>query len=156
MIEKPISVRVAEALGEKPLDAEWGYSGPPEEGTWSHERSRLFKTIDEAKAAYTAMGIVKSQPDEWYLCYWKDGWGPICVPEYDTEWFETGPLIEKYGMQIHPSLLTGGWYAWENLASRPDSWSSKPPDPPLLSGHGDTPLIAVCNLILNLKEAGKL
>ena len=70
--------------------------------------------------------------------------------EYDTDWSATGPLIERLGITVgrpdHPALRAadGEWFALH-----PDH-----EDGP--QEYGPTPLIAVCNLILALKEAGKL
>src|SRR3972149_10154355 len=69
--------------------------------------------------------------------------GPgVDVPRYDTDWSATGPLIEKYGIETKPNGAF--WQAWV--------------DEPAMGGAevGPTPLLAVCNLILALKAAGKL
>ena len=75
------------------------------------------------------------------------GWAPI--PRYDTDWNATGPLIEKYGVWLHPcdcgEPKEHHWTANSEL----DAFESD-------GGDGKTPLIAVCNLILALKESGKL
>jgi hypothetical protein len=58
---------------------------------------------------------------------------------YDRDWSVTGPLIEEYGIAL------------EVLPS--DAWAARL----VAEARGETPLIAVCNLILVLvKEAGKL
>ena len=64
------------------------------------------------------------------------------VPRYDTDWSATGPLIEKYGVAswIDPQ---GIWHA----ISLPSSGEHR---------DGDTPLEAVCSLLLALHKAGKL
>jgi hypothetical protein len=70
------------------------------------------------------------------------------IPRYDTDWSATGPLIEKYGICLDKG---------------PD-WAAFPREPFIFSDdverpcvvHAATPLIAVCFLILALKEAGKL
>jgi hypothetical protein len=61
------------------------------------------------------------------------------VPRYDEDWSATGPLIEKYGLALHPGLPRAATDADQRLA-----------------GEGDTYLIAVCHLILALHAAGKL
>lgn len=66
-----------------------------------------------------------------------------CCPRYDTDWSATGPLIEKYGIDF---------YRCEDWDSSP-RWEADRDD---LTRTGPTPLIAVCNLILALKAAGKL
>jgi hypothetical protein len=61
------------------------------------------------------------------------------IPRYDTDWSATGHLIEKYGIDLE----RGGAGQWR--AYGPGS-----------EAEGDTPLLAVCNLLLALKAAGKL
>jgi len=80
------------------------------------------------------------------------------VPPYDTDWSATGPLIEKYKIMLWPWNETA-WCA----ERRVDLGVPADPERPLETGpssdswvKGETPLIAVCNLILWLKEAGKL
>jgi hypothetical protein len=63
----------------------------------------------------------------------------LAVPRYDTDWSATSPLIERLGLVLYCS-------------DRP--WADAPGQN--VSADGETPLIAVCNLILALKEAGKL
>ena len=73
----------------------------------------------------------------------------IGIPAYDTDWAATGPLIEQYGIDL--LNCSGEWAAdWYGPTG-----SSECPD---IRGEGgfSTPLIAVCHLILALKEAGKL
>lgn len=68
------------------------------------------------------------------------------VPRYDTDWSATGPLIEKH--MIIPRFGSGTWWAeadWPTYQKH-IRWT----------GEGETPLIALCHLILSLKEAGKL
>ena len=143
--EKPLHVRVAEALGSKPVDAAWGYIAPPEEGVWSHLRSRLLRSRTEASAAYEARGF-KSPGDEEGVCWWKDGWGPLFIEEYDTDWAATGPLIESMTIAL-------GW-SGDSVPGQ-QRWAAVPSGGAIY-GRGPTTLIAVCNLILALKEAGKL
>lgn len=71
------------------------------------------------------------------------------VPNYDTDWSATGPLIEKNGIAIFPTseavLAKTSFGRWTASILAFESCES-----------GPTPLIAVCNLILALAEAGKL
>jgi len=116
--EKPLHVRVAEALG-------WRVERRPPGGILLPDQARPGK------------GWVG----------WRDGMllderKPI--PDFDTDWAATGPLIEKYGIWVHPCDHDGTshWVASnEHDESIPES---------------RTPLEAVCHLILALKEAGKL
>jgi hypothetical protein len=89
---------------------------------------------------------------------WRDGGGVIgMVPRYDTDWAATGPLIEKHRLIVGP-----GWRKIsDSLFGPPTQWVAKtatPNDPEqdYLDAIADTPLEAVCRLILDLKAAGKL
>lgn len=82
--EKPLHVRVAEALGTFHKQHEW------DEPDW---RDRAF-----SQGCTYACGALKHEP---------------CAPRYDTDWAATGPLVEKYQLRISPfggSL----WEAWVN------------------------------------------
>jgi hypothetical protein len=68
----------------------------------------------------------------------------MAPPRYDTDWAATGPWIEKYGI----SLLTGGSTAGKLTWTAHNQHASEL--------HHPAPLIAVCNLLLALKEADKL
>jgi hypothetical protein len=69
------------------------------------------------------------------------------TPRYDTSWSATGPLIEKYEIGI--DKREAGWCA---TSVEPDFSCVHRADPEF----ADTPLIAVCHLLLALKAAGKL
>jgi len=68
------------------------------------------------------------------------------LPRYDTDWSATGPLVEKYRMWVFPDNAAKEFY-WEATCE---------PGPEGFSGEGPTPLVAVCELVLALKEVGKL
>lgn len=68
--------------------------------------------------------------------------GREAIPDFEHDWSATGPLIEKY--EIWLTCDKGMWIA------RTDIW------PDEKAGKYSTPLLAVCHLILALKEAGKL
>lgn len=75
----------------------------------------------------------------------------LSIPAYDTDWSATGPLIEKYQLDL--------WFRPGGIFRDPDEWAATNdtrvgPDGGSLTGP--TPLMAVCNLILALGEAGKL
>jgi hypothetical protein len=81
----------------------------------------------------------------------------VCDPEnapprYDTDWSATGPLIEKWRIDLEhvgDGVLASQWGEHgEDHDGRPSGGS--------LAREGPTELIAVCNLILALKVAGKL
>ncbi len=117
--EKPLHVRVAEALGCK-----------------------LF--------------LQRQTPDS-LPSYWRCGCHPqahgniLGIWPYDTDWSATGPLIEKYKMTVENVCGTLASYGnsaeWRAYVA--NAFGPKPV-------YGTTPLIAVCHLILALKEAGKL
>ena len=76
----------------------------------------------------------------------KDGYYRTDAPYYDTDWSATGPLIEKYQISLIALQRIGKYQA---------SYSTE--EHGLLeTEQGDTPLMAVCNLILTLGKAGKL
>ena len=76
------------------------------------------------------------------------------IVRYDKDWLMTGPLIEKYKIHLGESREYES-----NAISREywlaGTWESDETEDYLL-GKGGTPLIAVCELILALKKAGKL
>ena len=72
------------------------------------------------------------------------------IPKYDTSWSATGPLIERYHFSLSYILTDCTYcvYAWQAYDAGPVSereW-----------GYGDTPLLAICNLILKLAKEGKI
>ena len=73
---------------------------------------------------------------------WPSRFWPI--PRYDIDWAAMGPLIEKYVYRLERT--DWGWHA------EPKDWDGEEGS----CGDGSVALIAVCNLILALKEAGKL
>jgi hypothetical protein len=119
--EKPLHVRVAEALGCEPIRKEGHllcgcYYKPP-----ASNGGHYGQAVDLAPRS--------------------DGlptWG-FLIPRYDTDWAATGPLIEKLWIMLDPGA----------------PWCARD-----IEGHfnmkADTPLIAVCNLILKMKEKGTL
>jgi hypothetical protein len=117
--DKPLHVRVAEVLG-------FGHVGLCSWGDWHFTlgSGALFRPdfTDLSKA-----------------CAWEELDGPRCehgeryIPRFDTSWSATGPLIERFGINL--AFLNDN--AWE--ASRYNG------DDPC---EGRTPLLAVCNLIV--------
>jgi hypothetical protein len=133
MLDKPLHVQVAEALGwsdgnpplhlQKMNDHGWvedakGYFGSPPDGTVDAEGRRIVM---------------------------------MHVPSYDTDWSATGPLIEKWrfhgDVRLDPTCHAPDWCAFYIPEGEGDI---------IESAKHPTLLIAVCNLILALKEAGKL
>ncbi len=64
---------------------------------------------------------------------------------YDTSWTATGPLIEKYKLDI----------VWDDDSWRA-YWDGGDDGDMGIGVYAATPLVALCNLILELGEAGKL
>jgi hypothetical protein len=130
-VEKPLHVRVAEALGHGP------------------RMVRVRGTADRYVPVWTdnAYWLSDGAHTEAEL-------QAVPVPRYDTDWSATGPLIEKYRIAMWTAGPVG-----ELLGDGHDRWRCNSDDNGLqLEGSevGPTPLIAVCNLILALHEAGKL
>lgn len=69
--------------------------------------------------------------------------------DYEHSWEKTGPLIEAHRINIERlHAASAQWRAWRWIC---------PTDPvPLVKCLADTPLLAICNLIVELAEAGKL
>lgn len=139
--EKPLHVKVAEALGWTNLEFKAWYVNedlsPAEPPRW----------VGSAPGGWGASGIPLNP-------LWKEmgdrpGWVEVWnVPNYDTDWSATGPLIEKYGIAIEPEDA-------EFVKKHPTSaWVAAHFAGPVL--YGETPLIAVCNVLLVLSAAGKL
>lgn len=63
------------------------------------------------------------------------------VPRFDSDWRATGPLMERYARSVY-GLGGGGWEAMAREAGH--------------LGRGETPLVAVCRLVLHLHADGKL
>lgn len=126
MTDKPLHVQVAEALG------------------W--QRCYL-------KVEFTALEMYKS--DDWRgfppgRSVVSEGSSLVEIPRYDLDWAVTGPLIEKYGILVGkfpPYTFDGKWYACLPGSESPYVQAE---------AHAPTPLVAVCNLILQLHKTGKL
>lgn len=69
------------------------------------------------------------------------------IPDFPLSWCVTGPLIERYRLSPQPFGGDSGslWTAWANETAFGGECA-----------YGQTPLIAICNLILLLSEKGKL
>lgn len=124
MSEKPLHVRVAEALG--------------------------WVTITDEDRFWVGRltGDLKANPRDLL----RDATGRYALPLYDTDWSATGPLIEQYGFHVQPMPSKYTLERWGAFLADFDNAASSL----VAEGFGGTPLIAVCNLICALKEAGKL
>lgn len=136
--EKPLHVRVAEALGETVefRVPAWDYrkDAPP---TWM----RKLRPGAHVRPTPDTVRIVGEDDDFW----------TECDDRYDLHWKTGGPLIERYGIgvaltqkafDIEPRLPGDTWIA--------RTWQQQE------FAVGPTPLIAACDLILKLHSTGKL
>jgi hypothetical protein len=129
--EKPLHVRVAEALGlvvtQKPV------------GNFVWYRPEFL--VDVSVLPERKKDCVPFDGDVWAEVHE--------IPRYDTDWAAGGPLIDRFGINLtcdHQATSTARlWEAWYQPG---DVW--------LASKFGPTVLVAVCNMIIALKEAGKL
>lgn len=87
--------------------------------------------------------------------------GPLA--RYDTDWQAAGPLIERYGIAIEPlwKVAPDDDALWEAYVGCDAFGEDQHACIRRVCGsytgtEGSTALIAVCNLILALKAAGKL
>jgi hypothetical protein len=128
MLDKPLHVQVAEALGEK-CEQLQGI-----EGWWIvHSVSKVT-------------GNPRHLP----------------APDYDIDWSATGPLIERLKINLLKGWASDNqaWHACttdgdclefnRHAKGRKDEGYNEP------EGNGPTPLLAVCDLILELHKQGKL
>ena len=134
MTEKPLHVRVAEALG-------W---------EWFHfvDKSFLLPPFAHKQHEYGSWERGLCENPQWDITQWFTSKNHLAIPRYDTDWSATGPLIERHEITCitpYPERLPNKWTARHGR-----------PAEEFLEAYGPTPLIAVCNLLLALKEAGKL
>jgi len=163
-MEKPLHVRVAEAL-ESGVEIDM-FDGPGPQNIASITEASAFPSIGATRVWWIRRPLPKDHY-ETECPYAYEGEPCECkprvdlIPRYDTNWSATGPLIEKLTISIrdttrcsdavvNPVVIAGtfelGW------AARRGGW----PGVHYNDVYGETPLIAVCNLILALKEAGRL
>lgn len=143
MTEKPLHVRVAEALGcklELAPSQRWGQ--PAGEMEW-------FCRCPKPKTALTGSVEWKTgqQPKNprhiGYMTYGE-------VARYDLSWYATGPYVEKYRLWVQPCEHPHGsfdgphWTAY--VVRGAQSWE----------GEGKTALIAICHCLIELAAAGKI
>ncbi len=145
MTDKPLHVQVAEALGMTLVDRSTAVR-------ISNERH--VKNNDEVERS---LGIRPPFND---YEHWYSGAGPYIlsdstfgldqVPAYDTSWEATGPLIEKYKISLRHGECRMH-VECRNLwcATSQDHQADDRVD-------AVNPLVAVCYLVIALKEAGKL
>lgn len=128
--EKPLNVRVAEKLGARLRQTEafeficdeWGDYLEAGEGWWVEQRPH----------------------GSWFR-----------VPDFTTDWSATGPLLERLKIHVWPWDADTGWGASSRLGPMvenefhwtDDRWRQGP-----LEAYGETPLLAICNLVLALPD----
>lgn len=141
--EKPLHVRVAEALGLHVKDTSYTCSG---QCVRAIEEGADFPTPHDSHEPHRHGGWSYWKPYEY-----EEGGDWESCPRYDTDWSATGPLIEKYRIQVGPSycygLPSGPFAASVGNGEHRDGTTWE---------YGETPLTAVCNLLLTLAAAGEL
>lgn len=134
MTDKPLHVHVAEALGwtwKKSSSNSVRFLCPPAYlEDFDLDPTDYFDADDSVRVASDAFRY---------------------VPRYDTDWAATGPLIEKYGIELEWEKRNN-----ERMWSAAYGWQVGRLRPVLLDGYASTPLLAVCHLLLQLHKAGKL
>lgn len=77
----------------------------------------------------------------------------VAVPQYDTDWAATGPLVERFEISIMREKWKNDW-GWtvqmlvhNNPKIRSRTYSTLP---------GETLLQGICKIIVNAHEAGQL
>lgn len=156
MSEKPLHVKVAEALGWSAWKSKHGHwivtHGYGNETRWPS----CEEGFGHPHPIYDSTTGQKLPESVW----WDE-----CphVPHFDTDWSATGPLIDRFGIGLQRYGLgatEASRKAWPN-----GHWSAI--GFPVLGGElsapGQTAILAVCDLIVTafaelggLKEAGKL
>lgn len=125
-----------------------GYYGPPESGFWAHDKSVRFDTKAEAEAAFVAYQKTKTPAERLGcctelhadLCHWKEGWGPLFVPEYSTNIAEAFLVVEELRTRMmYLRLEHDGIASW--IATFEGVFGAK-------SKEADTPELAICRAAL--------
>lgn len=133
--EKPLHVRVAEALGCEPYQCD-DENCCGVVGSWHCPSSCGKAHVDREEGVR-----------EW-------------VTRYDTDWSAAGPLIERFRISLRSPHEPpyAGERMWEAFAWPPADPTHKAGDcqDEMVAGSSKGPLVAVCRLILALAEAGKL
>lgn len=75
-----------------------GYYGPPEDGSaWMHEKSVRHDTPEAADESYRRLyGETKDNLGFWSLCHWKEGWGPLSLPDWSTHTYDALKLLKEW------------------------------------------------------------
>jgi hypothetical protein len=157
--EKPLNVRVAEALGHTVQDV----------SRYGCRCSCVGLPGDNGAFPMPRDPRTPHDHIEWE--YWRSGWDDdgdwFPVEQYDSDWRVTGPLIHRFNISVHPGrridspdweTLPKVWYAQTNLDGwgDPFPWGTPWEDAPFNVYGCGTPLEVVCELICNLAAAGKL
>lgn len=139
MTELPRYVRVAKALRWTNLEFKSWYlhddGTPAEEPQWHGTAPLLNRT-----GYGTPLNPLWEENIEAGR-HWNELWR---VPRYDKDWAATGPLIERFRLELAQDE-SGAW--WAETGDIKD---------PAIQACAATPLEAICELILKLAEAGAL
>lgn len=143
--EKPLHVQVAEALGVKPRRS-WAVMNRAEDA--------YFIDFDrEYEAEADVADHLRRYPNGLYAQEGAHVVEQLHYPFFDTDWAATGPRLERLraeGWNVVLQCENGGhWYAYYSDIGHNAPYVQ-------VEGRGDTPLVAVCRLILALSAAGRL
>lgn len=146
--EMPLHVQVAEALGwtgfRETYPQEIG--NPADGGDFSLARPSSVWVGMTPRCGDASLDCPYAYDNEPCDCSVEER-----IPWYHTQWHATGPLIERYGIQVGPSYdgidPPAPWCAATGMGEERDGDEG---------AYGATPLKAVCRLIVRLKEVGKL
>lgn len=138
--EKPLHVRMAEALGQEIVFVAGEHGSV---GTWGVVHREFL--VD--------MRTFPPGPRRrWFVAHDGDIMAEVrAVPRFDTDWIATGPLIEKYGIMVHADTKTA---ASKQIRAKYEEDGEDREGP--IWFNGKTTLEAVCAVILVLGEEGLL
>lgn len=139
MSDKPLHVRVAEALGWTDCRRCGDIAAPWASGWEGRPKNEPYIIGDE-----------------------RAGWRT--VPRYDLEWGATGPIIWRNGIGLfsygkRAKSWSATWYSETKPCGecgRDKEVRVQWPRLDSMSNHCEDPLVAVCHLILELSRAGTL
>lgn len=132
MGEKPLHVRVAEALGCKPELRPGSTVLPLDRYPWSHRPSVWYCTCEERHEGPDASRVeihTDSLPPELFC--------------YDTDWSATGPLIERFCIGLDAPSFIGD-----------EHWMARGGRDYKILGYGKTALEAACECVVNSEVYG--
>jgi hypothetical protein len=128
--QKPLRVKVAEALGCKPVRVDAPHWAADQSFAWRCECG------DPSEWVYPH-GRTTQRGIQGELLHW------------DADWHDGGPLIQKYRLGIEEPGKDGGPMLWTAYYHYREAAAAG-------YEHGETPLVAVCNLLLEMAKSGRL